>query len=96
MFKTVVVTDEDKKLLKIKCGILAIHLLIFFLFTIMSIFIFYDLSNEIIDMAINKDKEYIMGYVKTKLLLVYSLFAAINVIFLLNSISFLRKKKYIK
>lgn len=85
--------EDSKELLKIKCGLLAIHLSFFFLFTIMSIFIFYDLFDEIIDMAINKDKEYIMGYVKTKLILLYSLFAVVNVIMLLNSISFFQERK---
>lgn len=84
---------DDKNILEIKCGILAIHLLFCFLFTIVSMYLFYDLCHEIIDIAINKSKDHILGYVKTKLIFIFSLFISVHVIMASSHISFLRKRQ---
>lgn len=86
--------DDDKELLRIKCGTLALMLLAFLLFTIMSIFLLYDLFGEVIDLSLsgNIEKEEIMDYVKFKFFLLYFLFLAVILIILMNSVAYFRKK----
>ena len=86
--------DDDKELLRIKCGALAFMLLAFFFFTITSIYLLYDLFNEVIDLSLSgdRDKEGIMEYVRAKFFLLYSLFLVWILSIFISSVVHFRKR----